>query len=80
MKNKVNNYMVLNNLQVNLPDTRGQKSFHNMYFFNWNHTLSGKQFQNMIHNSFPELLTKTPTKDISTGFMKQQYENVFCTF
>ena len=42
----------------------------------WNYTLSGKQFQNMKHNSFPEILTKTTTKDISTEVVTQEYEHI----
>ena len=37
-----------------------------LIFYVINHTLSGTQFQKIIQNSFPGLLTKTPTKYIST--------------
>ena len=30
----------------------------------------------MKENSFPEILTKTTTKDISTEVVKQQYEHI----
>ena len=33
-----------------------------------------------MHNCHPELLTKTPTQDISTGIIKQQYEHMFHAF
>ena len=81
MKKKGNKYKVLNDSQVNLlgifePEIIPQYEIN--YFCN--HTFSGKQYQNMMHNSFLLLLTKTPIKDISTEFTKQQFEHIFLYF
>ena len=76
-KKRVNKYIVLDDLQVNLPETCETEIItQDELIVFWNQTLSGKQCQNMKENSFPEILTKTTTKDISTEVVKQQYEHI----
>ena len=67
---------------MNLPEIRETEILpqDDIKFCFWNHTFYGKQFQKMMHNSFPELLTKTPTKYISTEVIKQQYKHIFLYF
>ena len=75
-----NGYKVINELEVNLQKISSTEIIPQYGKNNWYHEFSDKQLKNMIHNSIPELLTKTSETYISNDVMMQQYEYKFLYF